>query len=86
MVSQSPQSPFHISGCLIIELQDYRGKPPNSDPTVRKVLLKPDIEAVIHDVEQMCSKSGREWSQDEKMAIEQKILVYLQGGVGNLYV
>ena len=65
----------YYDGCLVFEIQDFRGKTTEGAPTVRKVLMRPDIEAIIHDVEQMCTKSGREWSQDEKMAIEQKILM-----------
>ena len=65
----------YYDGCLVIELQDYRGKPTNTIPTVRKVLLKPDMETVIHDIQQLSNKSGKDWSQEDKLAVEQKILV-----------
>ncbi len=67
---------YYYDGCLLVELRDYRGKTANAEPTIRRVLLQPDTESMIHDIQQLCNKSQKEWTAEDRIAVEQKILVH----------
>ena len=68
-----------------MELRDYRlcygiagaahGVHPSCSPlpSLHRVLLRPDTETVINDVEQMCAE--QDWTNEDRLRVEQSLLV-----------
>lgn len=67
------------SGCLIVELLDYR--PPNpkdkqlEEPQRTRVVLHPNSDTLYADIRLLKQKSGRNWTDAEALDIESRLLV-----------
>lgn len=63
------------SGCVIVEIRDYRQSFPVSPTTFDKshVLLRPTNQTLLADVNSITSDGG-EWTHEEKMALESQLI------------
>lgn len=67
----------YYDGCLVVEVRDFRGSSTaglTGAPVVRRVLLQPDTETIVSDVEQICAEHA-DWTSDDCLKIEQSIVV-----------
>ena len=60
----------YVHGALLVELRDYRGLPPLPNvaplPFVRRVLLKPTPESLLHDINQIWARVKQpNWGVEE---------------------
>lgn len=65
----------YYEGCMIVEIRDYRNSSPQGKPSVKRVVLKPDTESIINDIQQLSSRSVKRWNADDFIAAEEKIMV-----------
>jgi hypothetical protein len=72
---------FHITGCMIVELQDYRPKNPKDPqldtPQQSRTVLHPTPEALWTDLCIMNEKLGKRLTDMEALRVEADILVFL---------
>eukprot|EP01087_Luapelamoeba_hula_P000276 TRINITY_DN1018_c0_g1_i2.p2 TRINITY_DN1018_c0_g1~~TRINITY_DN1018_c0_g1_i2.p2 ORF type:complete len:472 (-),score=65.08 TRINITY_DN1018_c0_g1_i2:1693-3108(-) len=72
----------YYDGCIVVEIRDYRTGPglianAAGSCVIRRILLRPDTETVINDVEQICAEHEDPWIAEECLNVEQHVLVPL---------
>lgn len=81
MVNQFPMfnGPLYLSGCLIVELLDYR--PPNrkeatlETPEKTRTVLHPNSETLWADICLTNAKLGSKWTDQDALQFEAQVLV-----------
>ena len=61
---------------MIVEIRDFRNRSPIGKPTIQRVVLRPDTESIINDIQQLSSKSMKRWTADDFIIAEERILVH----------
>jgi len=64
----------YYDGCMCIEIRDCRVRAPNGKPTIHKVVLRPDTESIINDIQQLSTKAQKRWTADDFILAEEKIM------------
>lgn len=75
----SRQMYISLSGCLIVELLDYRPaklrEPLLDTPDKQRVVLRPNGETLWADICTLNAKAGLKWSDMDALQVESKLLV-----------
>lgn len=71
--------PIFATGCMVVELLDYRSlnlnEPPPEKPARTRVILHPNSESLWADICSLNQKYGSKWTDEEAVEIEAKLLV-----------
>ncbi|XP_037543883.1 transcription factor SPT20 homolog isoform X1 [Nematolebias whitei] len=75
LLEKSQVNIFH-SGCVIVEVRDYRQAGNTKIPTYqsRHILLRPTMQTLICDVHAMTSDHHK-WTQDDKLQLESQLIL-----------
>ncbi|XP_074650481.1 uncharacterized protein LOC141905506 isoform X2 [Tubulanus polymorphus] len=68
------QANIFYSGCVIVEIRDYR-RSTNNLCDSRHVLLRPTTQTLLCDINNMTHDDAFNWTQDEKFQLESQLLL-----------
>ncbi|EDO44494.1 predicted protein, partial [Nematostella vectensis] len=71
------QANIFYSGCVIVEVRDYRQNLSSSSYDTKYVLLRPTYQSLVCDVNNLTSDPS--WSVDDKLALEAQLLLATEG-------
>eukprot|EP01091_Cochliopodium_minus_P003363 TRINITY_DN1322_c1_g1_i1.p1 TRINITY_DN1322_c1_g1~~TRINITY_DN1322_c1_g1_i1.p1 ORF type:complete len:621 (+),score=193.36 TRINITY_DN1322_c1_g1_i1:272-1864(+) len=64
----------YYEGCILVELRDFRDKSSSGQPVVKKVLLRPTYETVVHDITLFCNSRDK-FSEGDRLQLESSLVL-----------